>query len=365
MICGIELLVRESAPAAGGRQAPDEQAARMVRAFAQALQGFERGEIALGARKRRGFGQCRVAAWQVKRYDLRQPGALLAWLSGDRHGKATFDSKSQDSERSIVDLLPGAANPNLDDKRAFCTLTATFQLEGSLLIRSGGDQPNAPDMVHLKSLRGSGAVPVLSGSSLAGALRARALRIAKTVGDPVQAEKVIACLFGALETASRIWVEESEIHDPIERVVTRLKIDRFTGGAYPNALFSQQPLYSGEETRTTIKLRVEDPNDADIGIILLLLKDLWTGDLAVGGEASVGRGRLCGKHAELHLTRPKSGQAENMADIAAEGADQSSPTSWSWVFRRSSTGGLNLPDDAARLQKFVNTFLNEVQDEHA
>jgi len=36
-----------------------------------------------------------------------------------------------------------------------------------------------------------------------------------------------------------------------------------------------------------------------VGLLLLLLKDLWTGDLPLGGESSVGRGRLKGKTASL------------------------------------------------------------------
>ena len=35
--------------------------------------------------------------------------------------------------------------------------------------------------------------------------------------------------------------------------------------------------------------------------MLHVLKDLWTGDLAVGGESSVGRGRLAGTRAILDL----------------------------------------------------------------
>ena len=40
---------------------------------------------------------------------------------------------------------------------------------------------------------------------------------------------------------------------------------------------------------------------AEIGLLLLVLKDLWTGDLPIGGESSVGRGRLRGKEATLSL----------------------------------------------------------------
>ncbi|MGH2542516.1 MAG: hypothetical protein ACRDIB_06960, partial [Ardenticatenaceae bacterium] len=48
-----------------------------------------------------------------------------------------------------------------------------------------------------------------------------------------------------------------------------------------------------------LDLTVQRPQAADVGLLLLLLKDLWTGDLPLGGEASVGRGRLYGKCAEL------------------------------------------------------------------
>jgi hypothetical protein len=41
------------------------------------------------------------------------------------------------------------------------------------------------------------------------------------------------------------------------------------------------------------------PRDSEIGLLLLLLKDLWTGDLPLGGGVSVGRGRLKGVRAEI------------------------------------------------------------------
>ena len=39
--------------------------------------------------------------------------------------------------------------------------------------------------------------------------------------------------------------------------------------------------------------------NAKVGLLLHVLKDLWTGDLAVGGESGVGRGRLSGYRAIL------------------------------------------------------------------
>ncbi|MFM7367819.1 MAG: hypothetical protein ACKO2Z_08480, partial [Sphaerospermopsis kisseleviana] len=48
-------------------------------------------------------------------------------------------------------------------------------------------------------------------------------------------------------------------------------------------------------------------NNAEIGLLLLLIKDLWTSDLAIGGESSIGRGRLQGIKAEITRFTPEKG----------------------------------------------------------
>lgn len=348
----LELLVRAS-DSAGSEEA--EQAMRMVTAFALALQGFERGEIPMGARKRRGFGKCRVKSWQVKRYDLRQPSGLLAWLSHDAHGAPT----AQGAGPSIAPLLDIAdrAEP---DKRAHFTLTATFGLESSLLIRSGGDEAGQPDMVHLTSLRGGKNVPIVSGASWAGVLRSRALRIAHTVGAPRKASVYIADLFGPQITntsvkprASRLWVEESVIEAPAEPlIVQRVQLDRFTGGTLPGALFAEQPVFAAPQTEVRLEVTVQAQHgndtesqrrlEADAGLILLLLKDLWVGDLPVGGEASVGRGRLQGNFARLAFYKPDSDEGP------------------SWTLRRAGER-VAVEGDAAEMERMVKVFLEEVQ----
>jgi hypothetical protein len=77
------------------------------------------------------------------------------------------------------------------------------------------------------------------------------------------------------------------------------KSDRFTGGAYHGALFQEQPIFSSKDTCLKLELELRNPKEYEIGLLLLLLKDLWTGDLPVGGESSIGRGRLKGKEATI------------------------------------------------------------------
>lgn len=282
---------------------------RILLALAVALQGLEKGEIGLGARKRRGFGQCQLDGdWTVIRYATRNnPAQLAAWLKKDRAGAKT----GQD----IASLLD-APTAGLPDKRQRFVISAEFKLNGSLIIRSGNGDVNAADAAHLHSRRGASDVPVLSGTSLAGALRGRALRIANTLagGRSEKGWAMVNDIFGVRPTeqqeksgekikltASRLITHEAEIQHAAtpDLVQTRVKIDRFTGGAYPTGLFSEQPVFSTGQTCFTMKLELLNAKEHEAGLLMLLLKDLWTGDLPLGGESSVGRGRLTGVKAEI------------------------------------------------------------------
>lgn len=54
-----------------------------------------------------------------------------------------------------------------------------------------------------------------------------------------------------------------------------------------------------------IVLEIINPKKEEIGLILLNLKDLFTGDIALGGEKSVGRGRFEGEAIQLNLNNDK------------------------------------------------------------
>ena len=94
-------------------------------------------------------------------------------------------------------------------------------------------------------------------------------------------------------------VHEAELEEVHTLVQTRIRVDRFTGGAMDNYLFSEAPVFGGAGNNVTLRLVLRNPREYEIGLLLLLLKDLWTGDLPVGGESSVGRGRLRGLEATL------------------------------------------------------------------
>lgn len=286
----------------------------LINALAIALQGLEpkngsqSGEISLGMKKRRGFGQCHVKQWQVWYFNLEDAKERMAWLKFEHWRTDLFT----EDIKSIQEAFTQAKiNVNFDelskkDQRNIFTIHATFNLATPLLIRSGHSETGkAPDVVHLKSYRSEQkkAVPVLPGTSLAGVLRHRSERILNTLGKPAT---IIDDIFGPDATdktkpakASRLIVHESVIENAADLVQTRIAIDRFTGGAYHGALFQEQPIFPNNKTKLVLKLELRNPKEYEIGLLLLLLKDLWTSDLPVGGTSSIGRGRLKGKCATI------------------------------------------------------------------
>lgn len=259
-----------------------------------ALNGLATGEITLGARKRRGYGRVRVDGWHARSYAVNTLEGLMAWL---REGGSPL------SDDYHIDDLFVVSDTAADfvDARQLVALDAWFTLDGSLLIRS------ADDVTDMKQLADSDGHPILSGTSITGALRARAAKILNTLTqDTSRSMELVNGLFGSPHDqrenrqGSRITVEEHIIEGGITDLVqSRVSIDRFTGGALDTALFNQQPLFGSAEKGVHIRLQLRNPANHEIGLLLLLLKDLWTGDLTLGGERSVGRGRLRGQHADL------------------------------------------------------------------
>lgn len=318
----------------------------LLKGMALTLEGLAKGDITLGKRKRRGFGQCKVEEWSVTHFDLKEPDHFLAWLAYDREG---WKGLPPITDQGISKVL-GIAKPEMDARR-LVSLDAIFVLDGTLLIRSGfGDSDTGPDSVHLHSTRGDGRAPIVPGTSWAGVLRHRAFKIARTIWgkDNPRCAELVEGMFGPSGVdpddrntpASRITIAESTIVHAASLVQTRVKIDRFTGGAFEGALFTEQPLIGTPDSEIELHLTLRvlhdtEPDQRELGLLLLLLKDLWTGDLPIGGESGIGRGRLKGREATFKVG-PK-------------------PTDH-WKIGEKPDGTLNITGDREKLQTFVNAF---------
>ncbi|MBD2139031.1 hypothetical protein H6F32_15960 [Anabaena sp. FACHB-1237] len=331
----------------------------LLKGLAIALQGLEKGEISLGIKKHRGFGRCHVKEWQVWQFDLTDHQQRLDWLKFEHWHFFDYPTHTSITKALNVSL------DEKDDQRRFCKIDATFTLASPLLIRSGqASSDKAPDVVHLKSRRNGELKPVLSGTSLAGVLRHRAEKIINTLTECKKnliTKRIINEIFGFVldnkdkseienidqnnqkAKASRLTVHESVIENYTDLVQNRIAIDRFSGGTLHGALFNEQPIFPQDNTQLKLNLELRNPEDYEVGLLLLLLKDLWTGDLSVGGTSSIGRGRLQGKNVTINLQR--KGQKTTFTIV------QSSPQE-------------NLViNDADSLEEFVSALYKEVNHE--
>ncbi|GAA5530186.1 RAMP superfamily CRISPR-associated protein [Herpetosiphon gulosus] len=325
--------------------------------LAQALYGLETEQIALGMRKQRGLGLCKVTNWQIWHYRLTDPAQMLKWLELKR------DDLSKpwlelDRDHPLQPFYSGpsiAAGLNLplaQLPRSQCQIRVEFGLDQSLLIRSASSDPYAPDDRYLETRWADDtACPVIPGTSWAGIMRHRAEKILATFKNNAQTllepDELIKALFGYVATdakartskaqKSRVRFHDSLIHQAdIDYIQTRIAVDRFTGGPYPSALLAEQPVWGLSETQIVLDLTIEKFEAYDLGLLVLVIKDLWLGDLTVGGEQSIGRGVLAGRSFTLWIN----------------GED--------YQFRQAGDQLTLEPKTAEKLQAYVNAFLDKV-----
>src|SRR5581483_2414534 len=165
------------------------QEEHLVGALAYALRGLEDGAIGLGKRKTRGLGRCHVSEWRVRRYRVSEPRELIAWLN---------DAAANEKHGVNILAAMGISESALPQRtQNVLSLRAEFALESSLLIRDYGGSVTSADAAHLKSRRNGEMKPIVSGTSLAGVLRARAFRIANTLANSSsKANDMIEKMFG-------------------------------------------------------------------------------------------------------------------------------------------------------------------------
>ena len=264
--------------------------------LATALRGLEEGEISIGKRRSRGLGKIKVHNWRVRRFDLSKREGWLDWALSDHEDPVGEPKSFECLRKAISTSFPEISLENFEDRR--CRLIAKLDLEvvDDLLVRSPGLEPRAPDAVHLQSA----GRPVLPGTSLAGALRQHALRIACLIHGEEKGKAIVDALFGPRKEgalcASRLRISESFIENGSFSPRWRIAIDRFTGGVISGALFDELVHRRGcLYVRMELRNRSDDEKTEEIeGLLLLLIRDLLAGEIPVGGAVSIGRGILSG-----------------------------------------------------------------------
>lgn len=290
--------------------------------------------IEVGARTRRGFGRIRRdGPWRVRRY-AGQSG-LRAWLADgcDRGTSAWRTVAAEHDDLSAALGVSFATVPPSDE----VTIRLELKVVGSLLIRSPVAGSSPADHAQLHAFLADGSRwPVISGTAFAGALRARCIRIVHTLASLDSGNDLVEGLFGPSDIesgsarASRLRVGEAQLENARTLRHTRVRIDPWTGGAADAALFTSEPTYGGTASpvmRWKNPDRDERRERAERALLLLALRDLVLGDLHLGGEGAVGRGRVGPRHedgrfgwfgeTELRLTPARGLAGDFRADLTA------------------------------------------------
>jgi len=267
----------------------------IISTIAFLIDALQTGQISLGAMNTKGFGRVKLDDWHFYRFDMSNKGHICAWLDPE---SADWPKEHLDTDRAFKKEEDGLK------------ITANFLIKNSLIIGSYNDKPQAPDKAHIMS----NGRHILPGTSLKGAIRSRAEKIVNTLGG---SPEWLNDLFGVVDKKdknrkkSRLRVEETEINNVVEEIQKQIRIDRFTGGTIKNALFDSMPLWADSTIDDLSMVQINLSLDRltrsknyepwEAGLLLLVLKDIWTGDLAIGGDKGIGRGVLQGLNAEIFL----------------------------------------------------------------
>ena len=238
------------------------------------IDAFVSQKIRIGAKTNNGFGEVKLLDdYEVYRYDFSNKKNVLKWL------------KREDGE----DITTKFSGDIYSYSKNYILLNLVLSIKDSLIIKSYEDNKFGADSTHLKS-KGD---DIISGSSFKGALRARSERIYNTLNSKL----TVGQLFGfkgdgdGSGQKGRFSVNEVRLpQNMVSEMQHRIKIDSFTGGTIRGALFDSMPLFSGGEKIEKMEINIADAKESDLGLLLLIMKDLWSGDLAIGGEKNIGRG---------------------------------------------------------------------------
>lgn len=260
------------------------------------------GGISVGSLTTKGYGKIAgTEAVAVYDFDFAQAKSAeqwLAYISDEKLPQAAYTGKAEAAK--------AAENFYLEVDCA---------LQGALLVRDFDvdeskqkDDDTKLSAVQLKS----GEDYVIPGTSWKGVLRSRAFKIllALTGNDMQAAQRRLQEIFGFANDGekqsgkrSKLLVDETYISTKKLSAMrqTRNRIDRFTGSTIDSALFCEEPVWQQkrDEKTVTLKACLKNCSKAEAGLMLLLLKDLWLGNMNIGSGRGVGRGVLRGVHCQI------------------------------------------------------------------
>lgn len=217
--------------------------------------------LRIGRLQTRGYGRLLLTGLQVGRYPVWTQKGIKAFLL----------KEMTEISDNPTELLSGLIK-NFESHEPMDGKTVKFNLE--LHPVQGVMMPENVDY--------------LPGTLLAGVLRRHSMAVLSIlrIKDP---QKFVNRMFGVAGSMSRLIVDDLDIAEGDIMTQSRVCLDDFTGGIIKDRAYRRKVVI-----RPTLRCNISfsDPGDAEIGLLVLVLRDLIFGKLAVGAGESIGFG-LC------------------------------------------------------------------------
>ena len=240
----------------------------------QMLAALHAGEIRLGAQKTSCFGRVSLTV-QKRNYRMEDEGDRTAWL----------EEREDGTPLTLPELTLGG--------QVVFTLTGRAD---SILVKAGAREmrssPKGGKRNVTVPLRENGRA-ILPGSSVKGAVRARVTAIAELLG----LEKAVTDeLFGRMnrrgENPDNGLPGKARFEDAVlsgkSQEISRIRINKFTGGVIRQGLFVEEPIQS----ELTLRITLPEGETRGCGLLIYALRDLGLGLYNLGSGGAVGRGYL-------------------------------------------------------------------------
>lgn len=301
-----------------------ENSGALYKDMAATIADLLTGGVNVGSLTTKGFGLiASKEPAEVVCFDFKGGSSFEQWIDYIKQGNLT--------EAEYV------GNPLSLTSAAYSTIKveASFDLRSSLIIRDydaaeeRNDALGKDDNKKLSSVQMmSGDSFIIPGTSIKGVLRNRAKKILMTLSGAKNAatDSFLNSLMGFADkkasSKSRLSVEEVYIAEDAltKHSHSRNRIDRFTGSTVDGALFTEEPVWQQQKGSAPVRLSItiRNASKAEAGLLLLLVKDLWLGSLAIGGGKSIGRGTLRGRTCKISFEGKEFAINDN-AGFAVEG----------------------------------------------
>lgn len=292
------------------------------------------GKITLGAKTRRGYGKTDGVKAESWIFHLGESEELERWLDFDMYSgsmpEKVFGVCKESSEK-----LPSCLSALMSGTEVYrqmaeiyqtqeirlaeesvCRIRLELEQQGGLSIRQYSTDVDEADYKQLTRKGGAledgqealEGVPVIPGTSWAGAFRAHMSRLEPEFSRGNLAEKIFGSAKekGQDSQRSRIRFSESSLRGGLWVTYTRNAIDRFTGGTVDGALYTEKTYFNGS---TSLEIdcdfnSLEKKDREEFARIMAgAILDLHNGYLSVGGLTAVGRGLF-------RITKLQVGSAE-------------------------------------------------------